>query len=199
MKAARSEASCQKPENNMEKFAVIDTETNWDDQVMSIGTVIADAKAFSPIAARYHVLPSECSVGGMYTDALFPKLPVKPILCSREEAVSDLLCWLSRHGVKAIFAYNARFDRGHLPELHALRWHDIMRAAIYRQTNPKIPPCADCYSTGRMKHGYSVEAMLRLLSGKSSYRETHNALLDALDELTIMRLMERSPEDYLPL
>ena len=27
----------------MEKFAVIDTETNWDDQVMSIGTVIADA------------------------------------------------------------------------------------------------------------------------------------------------------------
>ena len=26
----------------MEKFAVIDTETNWNDEVMSIGIVIAD-------------------------------------------------------------------------------------------------------------------------------------------------------------
>ena len=30
----------------MGKFAVIDTETNWADQVMSIGTVIADADTF---------------------------------------------------------------------------------------------------------------------------------------------------------
>ena len=30
----------------MGKFAVIDTETNWVDQVMSIGTVIADSGTF---------------------------------------------------------------------------------------------------------------------------------------------------------
>ena len=32
-------------------FAVIDTETNWEDQVMSIGSVIADAETFQPVAA----------------------------------------------------------------------------------------------------------------------------------------------------
>ena len=34
-----------------------------------------------------------------------------------------------------------------------------------------------------MKRGYGVESMLRLLSGNCAYRETHNGLLDALDEL----------------
>ena len=38
-------------------FSVIDTETNWADQVMSIGTVIADEDTFQPIAAKYHILP----------------------------------------------------------------------------------------------------------------------------------------------
>ena len=50
----------------MGKFAVIDTETNWADQVMSIGTVIADADSFRPIEAKYHILPIECEIGGMY-------------------------------------------------------------------------------------------------------------------------------------
>ena len=43
----------------MGKFAVIDTETNWADQVMSIGTVIADEDTFQPIAAKYHILPED--------------------------------------------------------------------------------------------------------------------------------------------
>ena len=30
----------------MGRFAVIDTETNWSDQVMSIGVVIADSDTF---------------------------------------------------------------------------------------------------------------------------------------------------------
>ena len=50
----------------MPYFAVIDTETNWVDQVMSIGTVIADAETFRPVAAKYHILPAYCEVGGMY-------------------------------------------------------------------------------------------------------------------------------------
>ena len=40
----------------MGKFAVIDTETNWIDQVMSIGTVIADSDSFTALDAKYHVL-----------------------------------------------------------------------------------------------------------------------------------------------
>lgn len=180
-------------------FAVIDTETNWADEVMSIGTVIADGDTFQPAAAKYHILPEQCAIGGMFYDALFLHTPVKPILCTRGEAMADLCDWLSQNGITSLFAYNAGFDRNHLPELRCFDWYDIMRIAIYRQHNPKIPPCADCYSTGRMKRGYGVEPMLRLLSGNTTYRETHNALFDALDELKIVRLLGRGTHEYILL
>ena len=173
----------------MGKFAVIDTETNWADQVMTIGTVIADVETMEPIETKYHIFPAECAIGGMYYDAVFLKTPVSPILCTRAEAIADLQCWFRSHGVQAIFAYNACFDRNHLPELRNFHWHDIMRLAAYRQYNSKIPATADCCSTGRLKRGYGVEAMLRLLSGDRAYHETHNAFYDALDELKIMQLL----------
>jgi hypothetical protein len=177
-------------------FAVIDTETNWADQVMSIGTVIADTETFAPIASKYHILPKECEIGGMYYHTLFIKTPVQPILCTREEAIEDLKQWFSQFGVTDIFAYNASFDRNHLPELRSFHWHDIMRLAAYRQHNYKIPPTADFCSTGRLKRGYGVEPMLKLLSEKYSYQETHNAWHDAMDELEIMRLLEHPLGDY---
>ena len=180
----------------MARFAVIDTETNWTDQVMSIGTVIADADTFAPIEAKYHILPIECQVGGMYYDTLFIDTPVNPILCTRSEAIADLQNWFARHGVQAIFAYNACFDRNHLPEFKNMQWHDIMRLAAYRQYNVKIPKDADCCSTGRLKRGYGVEAMLRLLSDNRSYHETHNAMYDAMDELQIMRLLDHRLSQY---
>jgi len=180
----------------MGTFAVIDTETNWSDQVMSIGVVVADADTFSPIEARYYVFPQECQVGGMYEGVLFIE---SPVLCSRAEAMSDLRVWLRGHGVRSLFAYNAMFDRNHLPELRAFDWYDIMRLAAYRQHNPCIPACADCFSTGRLKRGYGVEAMLRLLSGDRTYYETHNAIHDAMDELTIMQLLQHPLSRYIPL
>ena len=183
----------------MGKFAVIDTETNWADQVMSIGTVIADRDAFQPIEAKYHILPIECQIGGMYEHTLFLETPVSPILCTRAEAMADLRTWFGQHDVRSVFAYNACFDRNHLPELRDFAWYDIMRLAAYRQHNPKIPLHADCFSTGRLKRGYGVEAMLRLLSGKHAYSETHNAYHDALDELKIMRLLGHPLSDYIPL
>ena len=183
----------------MGRFAVIDTETNWVDRVMSIGTVIADTDTLETVDAKYHVLPIECQVGGMYESTLFIETPVAPILCTRAEAIADLRSWFRSHGVTAIFAYNACFDRNHLPELRSFDWYDIMRLAAYRQFNPKIPACAECYSTGRMKRGYGVEPMLRMLSGKKTYSETHNALHDALDELEIMRLLDYKICEYIPL
>ena len=44
-----------------------------------------------------------------------------------------------------------------------------------------------------------AKAMLRLLSGKCSYRETHNACHDALDELAIIRLLGHPLRNYIPL
>lgn len=182
----------------METFAVIDTETNWVDQVMSIGTVIAEADTFQPLAFKYHVLPVECAAGGMYSNALFLDTPVNPVLSTKEAAMQDLLSCFSAYGVGSVFAYNAGFDRNHLPELSRLQWYDIMRLAAYRQHNPRIPQTA-CCSTGRLKRGYGVEPMLRLLSGNDTYCETHNALFDAMDELEIMRLLAHRLEDYIPL
>ena len=183
----------------MGKFAVIDTETNWADQVMSIGTVIADANTFESIDSKYHILPIECQIGGMYENTLFIETPVQPILCTRAEAIADLCSWFEKQGVRSIFAYNACFDRNHLPELRDFDWYDIMRLAAYRQHNPKIPAEADCRSTGRLKRSYGVEPMLRLLSGNRTYHKNHNAIYDAADELEIMRLLQCSYEIYFPL
>lgn len=183
----------------MTHFAVIDTETNWVDQVMSIGTVIADSRTFKPVAAKYHVLPAFCEVGGMYEDALFIDTPVKPICCTRQAAMKDIVSWCNQYGVRDIFAYNARFDKTHLPELGCLQWHDIMRLAAYKQYNSKIPSTADLCSTGRLKRGYGVESVLRMLSGDYGYHETHNAIFDALDELEIMHLLGHPLEHYFPI
>ena len=183
----------------MGKFSVIDTETNWADQVMSIGTVIADENTYQPIESKYHILPIECQIGGMYESTLFIETPVQPILCTRSEAITDLRAWFQKHDIQSIFAYNACFDRNHLPELRDYDWYDIMRLAAYRQHNSKIPTNADCCSTGRLKRGYGVEPMLRLLSGNRTYRESHNAFYDALDELKIMHFLMHRLEDYCKL
>lgn len=182
----------------MGRFAVIDTETNWSDRVMSIGTVIADTETMQPLDARYHVLTPEYTVGGMFESTLFLDSPVPPVLCTREEALRELTAWFSQHGIRAVFAYNACFDRNHLPELGHYAWYDIMRLAAYRQHNPCIPADAPCCSTGRLRRGYGVEPMLRMLSG-SAYCETHNAIRDAMDELQIMQLLRIPIADYIPL
>ena len=170
-------------------FAVIDTETNWRDQVMSLGAVVADAGTFEVLQSRYYVLTPEVTIGGMYGDAVYLEEAGEPILCTRRECMAQLLQWFRQTEVRDLFAYNAAFDRNHIPELSAMRWHDIMRIAAYRQHNRAIPRNAECCSTGRLKRGYGVEPMLRLLSGNHTYRESHNALFDALDELEIIRLL----------
>ena len=177
-------------------FAVIDTETNWRDQVMSIGTVVADSDSFAIVDQMYHVFVPEAAVGGMYEGVLFLEEAGTPVLCTREQAMEQLLTRFHQLGIRDLYAYNASFDRNHLPEFARLKWHDIMSLAAYRQHNRAIPRGAECCSTGRLKRGYGVEPMLRLLSGNGCYRESHNAILDARDELEIMRLLGYGPEAY---
>ena len=180
----------------MAYFAVIDTETNWRNQVMSIGTVAVDVHGFAVAGSKYQVLTPEVTVGGMYQDAVWMEEAGEPMVCTRRQAMTELLTWFRELGIRDVFAYNANFDRNHLPELAGLRWHDIMAKAAYRQYNRALPASAEYCSTGRLKRGYGVEPMLRLLSRNRIYRESHNAILDAMDELEIMRLLGYHPGAY---
>lgn len=180
----------------MNKFIVIDTETTWGDRVMSLGAVTADADTMQPTESRYYIIDPEYKAGGMYSGVLMHKRAGKPIICSRAEAMNDLRNYCSLHNISEVFAYNALFDKGHLPEISGMNWHDIMRLAAYIQYNPMIPHGAPLYSTGRMKSGYGVQSMLRILTGNYNYCETHNALLDALDELKIMSLLGHPIDMY---
>jgi hypothetical protein len=180
----------------MSRFAVIDTETTWGDEVMSIGTVIAESKTFELIDKKYYILTPFKSHGGMYTDALYANGIQPDLECSRKKAMDDLRRLLAAHEVAKMFAYNASFDYRHLPELRHLDWHDIMKLAAYRQHNPKIPHCAECFGTGRLKRGYGVESVYRLLSEDLEYCEAHNALTDAMDELMIMKMLNHELVKY---
>jgi hypothetical protein len=180
----------------MSRFAVIDTETTWGDDVMSIGTVIADSASYELIDKRYYILTPFKDHGGMYSYALYVDGITPDLECSRTKALKDLNSFLGVHNVSNIFAYNATFDYRHLPEIWHLGWHDIMKLAAYRQHNPKIPDWAECHGTGRLKSGYGVESIYRLLSEDFSYCEMHNALTDAIDELHIMKLLNHDLDVY---
>lgn len=180
----------------MSKFAVIDTETTWDDEVMSVGIVIADSASFELIDSRYYILTPYKQQGGMYSHALYSNGLKPHAECTRKEAMAETNRFLSRHGIQAMFAYNAAFDCRHLPELHHLHWYDIMKVAAYRQHNPRIPASANCCQTGRLKRDFGVESIYRLLSGDPGYCELHNALTDAIDELAILKLLGHPLEKY---
>lgn len=180
----------------MSRFAVIDTETTWSDEAMSIGIAVSDFGTFALIDKRYYILTPFKNYGGMYSHTLYVN-GIKPHLeCPRETAIKDIKTFLAEHEVLSMFAYNAVFDYRHLPELQYLKWYDIMRLAAYRQYNRRIPETAECYGTGRLKRGYGVEEIYRMLSGNTRYCELHNALTDAVDELEIMRLLELGLESY---
>lgn len=180
----------------MERFAVIDTETTWGDEVMSIGIVAAEFGSFKPIGQRYYILTPYKDHGGMYTYALYAKNIMPDMECPREDALADAAIFLKQCKVNTIFAYNALFDYKHLPELSAYSWYDIMKIAAYRQYNTKIPENADCFKTGRLKRGYGVESIYRILSEDRGYCELHNALTDAVDELAIMRMLGLGSDGY---
>ena len=179
----------EKPEKYIsDKFAVIDTETNWDDEVMSIGVVVADSETKKKIDSVYYIIDPEYKRGGMYSNEL--RFYEKGVcVANRRKALKEIKQWLDTYHVQKLFAYNATFDKRHLPEYSKYKWYDIMRLAAYRQYNKAIPSSADCYGTGKLKRGYGVESILKMLSNNKGYSETHNAVLDAEDELKIMQLL----------
>lgn len=183
----------------MKRFAVIDTETTWGDEVMSVGAAVADFegdKPFELVDKKYYVLTPFKDLGGMYTYALYAG-GIKPDFeGTKEQAMKLLGEFFADCKVSAVFAYNAVFDYRHLPELKEFEWYDIMKLAAYRQYNKKIPKEAECFGTGRLKRGYGVESIYRMLSGERGYCELHNALTDAVDELEVMRMLGLGFEAY---
>ncbi len=178
-----------------ECIAVIDTETNWRDEVMSIGIAIADAGSFKCLDKKYYIIEPECLVGGYYSNVLNLR-GLSSINAGRDKTMEDIRKYLGKNNVTKIFAYNASFDYGHLPELSQFEWFDIMRIAAYRQFNRAIPDNLPCCKSGRLKSNYGVEPIMRLLTGDETYREMHNAVYDAVDELRIVELMGLTLDAY---
>ena len=168
-----------------ENFAVIDTETNWYDQVMSIGLIIAEDNTYKVQEEYYGLITPECEIGGMYSMVLRDGRTDINNEASREEILKEIDVLLKKYGVKHLFAYNAKFDENHLPELTDFSWVDIMQTTMYRQYNPFIPDRAQLCNTGKLKSGYGVEAVLNMITGEV-HQEVHNALCDTRDELFIM-------------
>ena len=150
----------------MSRFAVIDTETTWYDRVMSVGAVIADSATLQPVETRYYILDPEFREGGMYSSALILRREDKHAFSAREEAMDDLLSCLNAHGAEQVFAYNARFDRAHLPELASFGWYDIMALAAYRTYNPCIPP-----QRAPVFHGAAAPRLRRGAHPSAAFRE----------------------------
>lgn len=175
-------------------IAVIDTETTMRNELMSIGAAIANSDRFAPIAQRYLTITPYINEPAMYSAVRYI---VKPdIEAPRGVVIKALEDFLDSNNVERLFAYNASFDFGQLPELQGREWFDIMRIAAYKQYNKKIPSGAECGPSGRLKRGYGVESIYIMLSGDASYREKHNALTDAVDELAIMRMLNVELERY---
>ena len=132
----------------MDYFAVIDTETNWNNEVMSIGVVI-EKDTFKKVDDLYFIFDPEYKIGGMFSMVL----PVKggehkDILFTRKIAMEKFKEAFEKYSVKDLFAYNASFDKNLLSELASYRWFDIMKIAAYRQYNDKIPASIECWKSG---------------------------------------------------
>ena len=178
-----------------DNIAVIDVETTLYDHIISIGIVIAGKDDLQPKSKNYYIIKEFENEPCYYYGNLYNECACEPIRCSYTDAVSSIKSILGAHGVKSLFAYNAAFDRNHLPQLD-YTWIDIMKIAAYKQYNSKLPNDAEYYTTGRLKNNYSAESILQLLTNDNEITETHNAICDAVDELRIMRLLGVSLETY---
>ena len=111
----------------MSRIVVIDTETTWTDEVMSIGAVIADGRDFSVNDSRYYLIDPAFRRGGMYSGVLHMRGIPKEIISARHEMAADMRKWLETNSVDSIFAYNAFLVR------HACYNHKYERRSAERR------------------------------------------------------------------
>lgn len=178
---------------NSDFFSVIDVETNFDNEIISLGIVISEWDNFSIIENHYFIFSPECQKTSLYFGQLFQTRDKNINLTKgiRSANISELINLLKKYNIKNIFAYNANFDMRCLPELNEYKWFDIMKIAAYKQHNDYLPDTLEYCKTGRLKSNYSFEALYKLISNNPYYVESHNALDDATDELSFMRILNK--------
>ncbi|WP_462088315.1 hypothetical protein [Mesomycoplasma hyopneumoniae] len=192
----------QKITNVNKNIAVIDVETNYQNEVFSVGVVIADSTNFKSIDKKYWIIKNNLKVGGMYARNILAPLPLEfreetIFLETRKEMIVYLIKFLKYYEVKNWFSYT-KFDFRHLPELHkSFKHNDISIFAKNKQFNKYIPLNAETSKNGDLKRGWKAEDIYRMLTKDENYFETHNALLDAIDELRIMELLNLDIETFL--
>ncbi|MDO6856322.1 hypothetical protein Q4502_01200 [Mesomycoplasma ovipneumoniae] len=192
----------QKITNANKNIAVIDVETNYENEVFSVGVVIADSADFQWFDKGYWIIKNNWKVGGMYIHKTFTPLPLEfreeiNVVQTRQEMIAQLIHFLKFYEVKNWFSYTT-FDFRHLPELHkSFEHNDISIFAKSKQFNKHIPLNAELTKNGDLKRGWNAENIYRMLTKDQSYVETHNALLDAMDELRIMELLDLDIETFL--
>ena len=180
------------------KIAVIDTETNYDNEVISIGAVISDEK-YKAIDTLYLIVYPECEKPAMYSNELYHPNAVADYITYRKDIIVMLKGFLDKYHVDSLYAYNANFDKSHLKELDKYNWYDILKLAAYKQYNNTITCEDNLCKSGRLKSGYGVENILnrlRLKYKRKNYNEIHNALTDSIDELEIMELLNLDLDEY---
>ncbi|MHA0290599.1 hypothetical protein [Mesomycoplasma ovipneumoniae] len=183
-------------------IVVIDVETNYENEVFSVGVVIADSTDFQWFDKAYWIIENNWKVGGMYARNIWVPLPLEfreeiNVVKTRQEMIAQLIHFLKFYEVKNWFSYTT-FDFRHLPELHkSFEHNDISIFAKSKQFNKHIPLNAKLTKNGDLKRGWNAQDIYRLLTKDKCYIETHNALLDAMDELRIMELLDLDIETFL--
>jgi|GEM_PF-3570304 len=208
--------------NHSEKFVMIDVETDGGNLVCTIGAVIVNSKTWIIEELHYYTIEGTehlCWYGnainlGQFAEFLqeFEQITFTKNICAYDEAIQGLRKTINTHHITQIFAYNASFDCRMLPEFSDFIWCDVIHKAAYEQYNPLLPKNTEFYGSGKMKRGYSVESMYRLVCPKhkgylpswkrkfgqlgSKYFETHNGLIDAVDQVRIMQAIGYTSELY---
>ncbi|WP_341515770.1 AAA family ATPase [Mesomycoplasma ovipneumoniae] len=183
-------------------IAVIDVETNYDNEIFSVGVVIANSTNFQSIDKQYWIIENNLKAGGKYVHNVWFPLPFEfkeeaIVVQTRKEMIVQLINFLEYYEVKNWFSYTS-FDFRHLPELHkSFKYNDISIFAKSKQFNKHIPLNAETSKNGDLKRGWNAENIYRMVTKNENYLETHNALLDAIDELRIMELLNLDIETFL--
>ena len=84
----------------MDYFAVIDTETNWNNEVMSIAVVIAEKDTFKKVDDLYIIFDTEYKIGGMFSMVLPVKgRAPKDLLFTRKIAMEKFKEAFEKYGI----------------------------------------------------------------------------------------------------